>query len=324
VGNGPFKVCVRVTITGDQFICDFTGTHPQVPGPVNCSRTGLHSGVRTIFKALTDPSIPANEGCFRPLSVICPDRTIFTCEKPAATSTYWETAMYVADLIWKAMAPVVPDRLPAGHFLSVCGIVLTGTHPDTGELFILCEPQAGGWGAGRDKDGEQGLVCVGDGETYIIPVEVCETRYGVLVDQYGFDICEGGAGRHRGGRGLVRDYRITADEAWYTGTFGRHKFTPWAMEGGRRGSPNYTRFIFADGREPIVLGKTARLHLKRGDVARLVTGTGGGWGDPSRRPSEAVREDVKNGYITLEMAEKDYGVMIDPELAMGKGSETLG
>jgi len=80
------------------------------------------------------------------------------------------------------MSPIVPDRLPAGHFLSVCGVVLAGKHPDTGELSLLVEPQAGGWGAGHDKDGAGGLVSVGDGETYIIPVEVCETRYGVLVE----------------------------------------------------------------------------------------------------------------------------------------------
>jgi N-methylhydantoinase B len=312
IGNGPFEVCVKVTIADDQFICDFTGTHPQVPGPVNCSRTALHSGVRSIFKSLTDPAIPANEGCFRPLKVICPDRTIFTCEKPAPVSTHWETRLYVTDLIWKAMAPIVPDRLTAGHFLSVCGVVLAGNHPDTGELFLLVEPQAGGWGAGRDKDGEDGLVCVGDGETYIIPIEVCETRYGVLVDRYGFDICEGGAGQHRGGRGLVRDYRITADEAWYTGTFGRFKFRPWAMEGGQEGSPNYTKIVFADGREPVVFGKAARFHMRQGDVARLITGTGGGWGSPYERPIEAVQKDVKDGYITLEIAEKGYGVMLDP------------
>jgi N-methylhydantoinase B len=310
IGNGPFKVCVKVTITHDEFICDFSGTHPQVPGPTNCSRTGLHSGVRSIFKSLTDPSIPANEGCFRPLKVICPDRTIFTCEKPAPVSTHWETRLYVTDLIWKAMAPIVPDQLPAGHFLSVCGVVLAGNHPDTGDLFLLVEPQAGGWGAGHDKDGEDGLVCVGDGETYIIPVEVCETRYGVLVDQYGFDICEGGAGRQRGGRGLVRDYRIVADEAWYTSTFGRFKFKPWSMEGGQEGSPNYTKIIFTDGREPVIFGKTARFHLKKGDVTRLVTATGGGWGNPYERPIEAVQEDVKHGYITAEIAEKDYGVVL--------------
>jgi N-methylhydantoinase B len=263
--------------------------------------------------SLTDPSIPANDGCFRPLKIICPDRTIFTCEKPAAVSTYWETMMYAADLIWRAMAPHMPKKLPAGHFLSVCGVVLAGKHPDTGELFILVEPQAGGWGAGADKDGENGLVCVGDGETYIIPVEVCETRYGVLVDQYGYDITEGGEGRFRGGRGLVRDYRITADEAWFTGTFGRFKFLPWGMNGGRDGSRNYTKIIFKDNRKPLVFGKTAQFHLRKGDVARLVTATGGGYGYPLERPVEMVIQDLKNGYITPKIAEKWYGVTVDPK-----------
>jgi N-methylhydantoinase B len=311
VGNGPFEVKVKVSVEKSRVVCDFTDSHPQVPGPVNSARDGLHSAARAVLIALTNPSIPVNEGCFRPLEIVCPDRTIFTCEKPAPVSTYWETMMYAADLIWRAMAPAMPRKLPAGHFLSVCGVVLAGIHPDTGELFILVEPQAGGWGAGEDKDGENGLVCVGDGETYIIPVEVCETRYGVLVDRYGYDIAEGGEGRYRGGRGLVRDYRITAKEAWFTGTFGRFKYLPWGMRGGNPGSRNYTRMIFADGREPIVFGKTARFHMNRGDVASLVTGTGGGYGDPKDRPLESVGEDLKNGYITAEIAEKRYGVRVD-------------
>jgi N-methylhydantoinase B len=311
VGNGPFEVRVKVTITDDRVTCDFTGSHPQVPGPVNAARTGLYSSARAVLLSLTDPTIPANEGCFRPLHIICPDRTIFTSEKPAPVSTYWETMMYAADLIWRAMAPVMPKKLPAGHFLSVCGVVLAGIHPDTGELFLLVEPQAGGWGAGADKDGENGLVCVGDGETYIIPVEVCETRYGVLVDQYGFDVTEGGEGKFRGGRGLVRDYRIVADEAWYTGTFGRYKYLPWGLEGGAQGSRNYTKMIFADGRKPDVFGKTAQYCMKKGDVARLITGTGGGYGNPMERPVEKIVEDLRNGYITREIAEKSYGVVVD-------------
>ena len=159
---------VRVTIADDAFICDFTGSSGQVPGPVNCGTTGLHSAVRAAWKAVTDPLIPANEGVFRPLQVICPPRTIFTAEKPAPVSTYWETMLYAADLVWKALAPIVPNRLTAGHFLSVCGTVVYGLHPDDGSLYLLVEPQAGGWGAGMDKDGENGLVCVGDGETYVM------------------------------------------------------------------------------------------------------------------------------------------------------------
>jgi N-methylhydantoinase B len=312
IGNGPFPVRVKVTITNEEFVCDFTGTHSQVPGPVNCTLTGLHSGVRTVLKAITSPTIPANEGCFRPLKVICPSGTIFTAERPAAVSTYWETMEYVTDLVWKALAPVVPDRLTAGHFLSVCGVVVAGLHPDTNELFLLVEPQAGGWGAGAAKDGESGLVCVGDGETYVIPIEVAETRYGIIVDQYGFDVTDAGAGRHRGGRGLVRDYRSAVDEITLTATFGRHKYVPWGIDGGQPGSQNAVRIFHADGRE-VVAGKCARYPLNRGEVARLITGTGGGWGSPLERPVEDVVEDVKDGYVSIGAAERDYGVVVDPE-----------
>jgi N-methylhydantoinase B len=310
IGNGPFPVRVRVTITDDEFVCDFTGTHEQVPGPVNCTLTALHSGARTILKAITSPSIPANEGCFRPLRVICPSRTIFSAERPAPVSTYWETMEYVTDLVWKALAPIVPQRLSAGHFLSVCGTVVAGLHPDTGDLFLLVEPQAGGWGACAHKDGESGLVCVGDGETYVIPIEVCETRYGVLVDQFGFWIADAGAGRHRGGRGLVRDYRAVADEIHVTATFGRHKYVPWGVDRAGDGSRNEVRFLHADGRE-VVLGKCARYRLEKDEVARLISGTGGGWGNPIDRPVERVVEDVQDGYLTLDQAERDYGVKLD-------------
>jgi N-methylhydantoinase B len=313
IGNGPFPVRVKVTITDNEFVCDFTGTHPQVPGPVNCTLTGLHSGVRTIFKAITGPQIPVNEGCFRPLQVICPPGTIFTAERPAPVSTYWETMEYVTDLVWKALAPVVPHQLPAGHFLSVCGVVVAGLHPDTGDLFLLVEPQAGGWGAAETRRGEQGLMCVGDGETYVIPIEVAEARYGILVDQYALGTeAEGGAGRHRGGRGCIRDYRAVADEVFLTATFGRHKFPPWGVAGGHPGSPNEVRIFHQDGRE-IVLGKCARYRLAKGEVARLVTGTGGGWGPPHERPVEEVIDDVRDGYVSLAHAERDYGVVLDPD-----------
>ena len=310
LSDESYEMRVKVTVTDDKFSCDFTGSHAMVRGPINAGRTGLESAVRVVFKALTDPSIPANEGCFRPLEVICPEGTVATAVRPAPVSTYWETMIFCADLVWKALSPVVPNRLPMGHFLSVCGTIVAGIHPDTGELFILVEPQAGGWGAGVDKDGENALVCIGDGETYVIPVEVCETRYGVLVDQFSLNIAEGGAGRYRGGRGLIRDYRITADEAYVSGTFGRFKQPPWGMNGGKKGSPNYMQMLHADGSSK-TFGKTARYHLKRGEVARLVTGTGGGYGDPMTRPEADVVRDVRDGYLTLEMAEKEYAIAVD-------------
>ncbi len=312
LGNGPFPVRVTVTISDDEFVCDFTGTHAQVPGPINATRTGLLSSIRTIFKAVTGPHIPVNEGCFRPVRFVCPPRTIFTAERPAPVSTYWETKAYAIDLVWKALAPLLPERLTAGHFLSVCGTVIAGRHPETGDLFILVEPQAGGWGAGAGKDGENGLVCSGDGETYVIPVEVTEARHGVLVDQFTFNVDAGGAGAFRGGRGLIRDYRITAEEAFLTATFGRHKFPPWSIAGGHAGSPNLVRILHADGRTA-VFGKCARYRLVRGDVARLITG--GGFGDPRDRDPARLREDRRNEMITAADAARLYGLSGSTPLA---------
>jgi N-methylhydantoinase B len=132
------------------------------------------------------------------------------------------------------------------------------------------------------------------------------------VDRYELDAApDAGAGRHRGGRGCIRDYRAVADEVFLTATFGRHKFVPWAA-GGQEGSRNEVRIFHEDGRE-VVLGKCARYRLRRGEVARLVTGTGGGWGDPHERPVEEVVEDVKDGYVTADQAASAYGVNVDPE-----------
>ena len=313
IGNGPFPVRVKVTITDDEFVCDFTGSHGQVPGPVNTSVTGLYSGARTLFMAVTDPSVAVNDGCFRPLRIVCPPGTIFSAERPAPVSTYWETLNYVTDLLWKALAPIVPDRLPAGHFLSVCGSVVAGQHPDTGDLFLLVEPHAGGWGGATAKDGEQGLMCVADGETYMVPIEVLETRYGVLVDRYALDsVPLAGMGMHRGGRGCVRAYRAVADEVFVTATCGRHKFVPWGVDGGADGSRNEVRFLHADGRV-VSMGKCARYRLVRDEVVEIVTGTGGGFGSPLARDPERVRDDVLDGYVTRESAKRDYGVLLDPD-----------
>jgi N-methylhydantoinase B len=305
----PIYCKVSVTITDSEFIADFTGTSPQVPGPVNCSWTGLNSAVRMVFKAVTDPHIPANEGCFRPMKIVCPDGTVFTAARPAPVSTYWDSMIFAADLVWKALAVAVPQRLAAGHFMSVCGDVTYTIHPDTGQPAILVEPNAGGWGAGYDQDGESGLVCIGDGETYILPMEVTEAIYGIQVDRYEFNTTAGGEGKFRGGRGLIRDYRILSDQGGFiTATFGRHKFMPWGVAGGHDGSANAIQIRFADGREPVTIGKTARYPLGKGDVARLITGAGGGWGNPKERDPELVLADLRAEVISEEIARSEYGL----------------
>jgi N-methylhydantoinase B len=306
INPAPLKVQVKVTITDDLFLADFTGSAPQAQGPINNSRTGLVSAVRMIFKALTNPHIPANAGCFRAVEVVCPDKTVFTAKRPAPVSTYWETQMYAVDLIWKALAPHMPERLTAGHQLSVCAVILAGTHADTKEFALLVCPLVGGWGAGIDKDGESGQFSAADGETYNIPVEITEARYGVLVERYAFHNEDGGGGEYRGGRGVVMDYRMRTDDFVLTGSFGRFKYPPWSMKGGELGSPNKLQVLRTDGTVE-TYGKIAGLRLRKGDVVRMITAHGGGVGDPHHRPSERVLEDLRNEFITPEQARRVYG-----------------
>lgn len=316
MGSGPLSVKVRVEITDDEFICDFRGNPPQVRGPINCTWTGLVSAIRTIFVAVTNPAQNVNDGVFRPIRVLTDERTIFTAERPAPVSIYWESMEYVSELIWKALMPVASEKLTAGHFLSVCSLIISGQHPETDELFLLVEPSAGGWGAGPAQDGQAGLFCIGDGETYVIPVEVAETRYGIRVNQYALRCDGGGAGEFRGGSGLVRDYEVTTGEVQVTASFGRHHIKPWGFNQGMDGSNNLIQ-VCKDGVWHKPTGKVGQLTLRRGDIVRFVTGTGGGYGHPFDRDVNRVAEDVKNGYVSVEEAAHVYGVVLRDGQAVG-------
>ncbi|WP_138380414.1 hydantoinase B/oxoprolinase family protein [Luteithermobacter gelatinilyticus] len=309
LGNGPFKIRVKVTITDDKMITDFTGTDPQVPGPINCSYTGLVTGARCLFKAVTNTEIPANGGCFRALEVICPDKTLISAQSPAPVSLYYEPLIAAIDVMWKALAPVVPDRLPAGHQRSVGATFISGIHPDSGELFVMGEPLVGGWGASDGMDGDNGQFCCANGETFNIPVELFETRYGLQIDQYAFNMEGGGAGQYRGGKGVVLDYRVTSEEAFLTYAASRTESRPWGMVGGREGTNNYAQILRHDGRVERY-GMCTTVRAEKGEVIRLVTANGGGYGDPDARDRRAVERDLKNGYITPEQAHADYNVKV--------------
>jgi N-methylhydantoinase B len=305
----PIPIRVRVTLDAERMVVDLSGSSDQVRGPVNCTWSGLVSGIRTVFKAITDPGEPASDAWFRPLEIVCPAGSVFNAVRPAPVAAYFEATEAATDLVWKALAPALPDRLTAGSFVSVCATSIALQHPDTGEPTLLVEPQPGGWGAGANKDGEHALVSVGDGETYTIPVEVAEQRYGVLVERLALDVVQGaGAGRHRGGRGLVREYRILSDDAVLTVAFGRHRFPPWGVDGGSAGSVNAIEIVPADGGPVRRFGKAASHPLGRGDLVRLITGTGGGHGDPRDRERALVRQDLADGLITERDARDVYGL----------------
>ncbi|MFQ5821718.1 MAG: hydantoinase B/oxoprolinase family protein [Candidatus Heimdallarchaeota archaeon] len=310
ITDDPIPVKVEVQVTDEEFIVDFTGSG-QSKGSINSPYPGTVSAVRETYMALLDPQAHPNGGFFSPLKVIAPKGSVFNPERPAPTSTFWEALSYAADLVWKALAPHVPDMLTAGHFLSIEATILGGID-DKGEPFAIVEPQPGGWGAGYDMDGESGLVACADGETYIAPSEVYERRMPIMVEKYELNTQDGtGHGKFRGGFGVVRDYRVLCSEASLTVTAGRSKFPCWGTAGGMSGTPNYC-IVYKKEEEPLRTKNIAAFNMVRGDMVSLRTGGGGGWGNALTRDPERVRWDVKNEYISVKDAQNIYGVVIAP------------
>lgn len=307
-GNGPFPIKCKITISKKEMTVDFNGSHPQLASSLNLSFTGLITGVRSVFKAVTTPELPANGGAFRPLKVLCDYGTVVSAVAPAACSFYFETMITSMDLVWRILADAKPGLLPAGHMRSVCATFISGMHPDTNEFFIQAEPLAGGWGAGAKHDGNRGQLSCGSGESYNIPIEIREMRYGLMVDQYAFHNEGGGYGEYCGGNGQYLDFRITAEEAFITAAAIGGKYPTWGTRGGHDGSYNYFMVIKKNGRKE-KLSMVTNHRVEKGDVVRCITATGGGYGAPKKRAKSKVMQDLKNGYITKRQAQKIYGIL---------------
>ena len=304
--QGPdYKVTIE--IGDDEFIVDLRDNPDQDKGPFNLSRDEATVACQIAFKGIVSPDRLSNGGTFRPLKVLTRHGSVFDPMYPAAQGIYYEITIRLHDLIWRCLAPHMPERLPAGGFASVCGTLFGGIHPDTGRDYAVIEPELGGWGGSPTSDGNSGQFCALHGETYNCPAEVAEARYGVTVDYLSFHNEDGGAGLHRGGKGVRIDYRIKSDNAWLTVAYTRSKVPPWPLEGGQPGSSNHVLIVRANGeteRYSLVSGLT----LNTDDVIRVMTATGAGWGDPMERPLELVNQDLKDGYITLEQANRDFGL----------------
>lgn len=303
-GNGisedPIPVQVKVTVTADRMVADFSGSSPQTNGPINCSRGALMSGCKTIFKAIIAPQAPSNEGLFRPFELIAPDGLVFTATRPAPTGWYFESSAFATELIWKALAAVLPNRLSAGSYVSLSAYYIGGNRPD-GSYWVLATPQDGGWGACHDADGESSLIATTDGDTYNYPAEVVESAFPLTMLRNAFNVeAGGGAGRHRGGFGTIREYRIESDlPASILASLGRSVTPPWGVNGGENGTCNYYEVVRTNG-EHIRGGRVTGLPLSRGDLVRIVTGNGAGWGSPSDRDSAAVNRDLSDGLLSAD------------------------
>lgn len=265
-----------ITITPDRFKVDLTGNPKQRDAPYNTSRDGAVISAQMIFKALTDPTLFANGGSFRALEVVTEPGTIFHAKGNAPHGYYFETRIRLYDMLWRCVASVIPDRLPAGHFGSICGTVLAGDHPDTGRRYTMVEPQMGGWGATSTRDGLDAMYSASHGDTFNCPVEICEARYGIDVGYKRLNDTTEGAGLQNGGKGLSVSYRPRG-RATLSAGYSRNKEPVWGSNGGGLGGTNGIAVSRVDGSRTDYAFASG-LVIEPGDEILISTANGGGWG----------------------------------------------
>ena len=307
------RLKITMNVEDEEMTMDFTGTDGQCRGPMNVPEPSTISSARYGFKIVTTPNLPSNEGFFRPLKVIIPEGSLLKAEFPAACAMWPTPTNVIPDLILKALAPAMPDRVRAGHFGDSMANFIYGTDPRTDRYYVCAEGDAGGYGAKPDDDGEPALFSMDLGDTYNVPVEVEEVRFPWRVERFELHRDSGGPGKFRGGLGVRRDYRIIDHEAGLTVTTDRVNCSPpWGLFGGKDGKPSITVVYRNDGSEER-WRKISNLPIQSNEVVSFQTGGGGGYGPPLERDPEKVLFDVINGYVSLKKAREEYGVVIDED-----------
>lgn len=302
-------LCCTVTVTADEMIVDWTGSAENVEGPINLPLGETLALSSLIFKSVTTPDSPVVAGNFRPLKVVTVAGSVVHAVSPMPTFTLW-TGMLACEVILKALAQGMPDRIPACSGGDVCSMMGLGTKSN-GEAWNEATNDAIGFGATAHHDGEDGIMHMSEPGCRNNPVEVLETKSSMMIDHYAYRPDSGGAGRFRGGVGISRAYRFTAPSIGICIVY-KTKTQPWSVAGGHEGDPNHV--ILNPGTDREITQGGSYNFLDPGDVLVNATGGGGGHGSPLERDPEQVLRDVVNGFISIRSAFRDYGVAITDHL----------
>jgi N-methylhydantoinase B/oxoprolinase/acetone carboxylase alpha subunit len=319
VAEGSYTVLCAVVVDGDSVTCDFTGSSHQAAGPMNGTYAVTASAVYNAFMHITDPTIPRNEGCYRPINTVAPPGTIVNCEFPSPlVGGNTELSPRITDIIFGALADALPDRIPASLGGTSCCFLFGGEHPDTGELYSHFHFEGIGWGGRPTKDGNSQIIVI-NGNCRNTPVEVFESRYPIRVESYRLLEDSGGPGKNRGGLGMERILTIQSDQITVSALFNRMLVDPFGIHGGKPGM-NSGIYVRLDGEEEwqtfseafgtISPSKFSNIVLHKDDQVKLVAPGGGGWGNPLEREKERVLADVEEGLVTPEAALREYGLEI--------------
>jgi N-methylhydantoinase B len=312
LGTEMIKIQVEVTIKGSDIYIDFEGTSPQVRGFVNCPYASTVASVYTAVKdIILDPTIFMNEGCNKPIHIKVPYGSIINPKPPAALRARLCSGGRVLDAVLGALSKAIPDQSAADSFnvctaLSFARLRETSDTADTHRIII--EVVGTGFGAAKEYDGESGIEAPIENCSNT-PIEALETDADFLrVNSYGLRKDSGGAGKWRGGLGLVREFEILTDDVMFSAYSDRFKSGAWGLLGGKEGAP--ARFRLISGGQEKKIESKVNLTLNKGDVLIVETGGGGGYGNPKDRDPERVMADVMDGYVSSESARKEYDIAV--------------
>ena len=290
----PLKV--KVEVAGSEMVIDFSEISEQVPGSINSGESGAVAAARVAFKSLVAPYSPIDEGCFRPLKIIIPKGKILSATAPAPVGNWSRTLPTVIDLILKALAPAMPDRVAAGHKGDMGGYAFFGTDPKTGRRFLCQTIMGGGWGGRAHEDGENSTVSMCQGDVQNAPVEMQEIYYPVLIERQRLREGSGGAGKFRGGLGIEISVRVLCD-AFTNINVERQRTAPWGLFGGECGATAKALVKQTPDDRGTWLTKKPNYPLKKNGSVTFFTAGGGGYGMVKERACALVDRDCRLGYV---------------------------
>ena len=293
VGTIDIPIKVKVTVGRQSIAFDFRGSSKQVQGPLNAVYSVTLSAVYYVVRCVTDPSIPANAGCFKPIQLKAPSGTIVNAEPPAPVAGgNVETSTRIVDVALKAFSSIIPERVCAACQGTMNNVTIGGVDSRTGKYFTYYETIGGGFGARYNKDGVDGIHSHMT-NTLNTPVEALESAYPLRVRRYELVRGSGGRGRFRGGLGIRRETETLAQGSTISLMGERQRRGPWGLMKGRPGSPG--EYCIVRGNKMMALSSKTTFSANAGDVLTVTTPGGGGYGPSSQRTRDKIRQDRADG-----------------------------
>ncbi len=304
ITDAPIEICAKVIVAGDEITVDLTGCSPQCLGPSNATYASTCAGVFYALMATADIPLASNSGCYRPVRVIAPEGTCVNAAAPAPVVHRIAISHRLATVLFAALHQAVPDRMPAAYY-AVSYVVAFQTVDARKGRKVLVEIEIGGCGALSYSDGSS-AHSFGMHNNANIPMEMIESDMPLTFLGYGLLPDSGGPGRQRGGLGLWREWRIECDEAQVSTNLDRFKFPPFGLAGGKPAALS-TLTLVREGERHVLGSKVTNMRVRKGDIIRLETSGGGGFGDPRERAQDAISADVTKGYVSAAAARDVYG-----------------